>query len=296
MRWGIRYLGLFQCGADRSKPSGCARIEVIIKRMWPYLFFESNRDGHVHLFRQGISSDTAQPTLLGSVESSLPILSPDGSFLLYVASAHPTIGGSSIPAQIMRVPISGGMPQTLLIAFIYDSPRCGRAPATLCAIAEPSQDRRRVVFTALDVVKGRGRELARMNANPEFDYAWDLSPDGTSIAVLTRVPRSDGKIESSTGPIRVLSLNGSLERKIWIKGRNDFRKFVDWSSDGKNLSLARLTDGEPELISTDLSGNANVLWHAAGTSPLRAVSSPDGQHLAILCRGDSNNVWLLENF
>jgi Tol biopolymer transport system component len=135
-----------------------------------------------------------------------------------------------------------------------------------------------------------------MDANPEFDYACDLSPDSTSIAVLTRVPRSDGKIESSTGPIRVLSLNGKPERKIWIKGRNDFRTFVDWSSDGKNLILARLTDGGPELISTDLSGNANVLWHVAGTFPLRAVSSPDGQHLAILCRGDSNNVWLLENF
>ena len=297
-------LFLADFASDRQRISSPRRLTTVEGRnaapVWSSdsrtVFFESDRDGRVHLFRQGISSDTAQPVLQGSVQSSLPVVSPDGSYLLYIASAHPTIGGSSIPAQIMRVPINGGAPQTLLTASIYDSPRCARAPATLCAIAEPSPDRRQLVFSSLDVVSGRGRELARMDANPEFDYAWDLSPDGSSVAVLTRVPRSDGKIESSKGPIRVLSLNGKQERKIWVKGRNDFRIFIDWAADGKKLILARLTDGAPELISTDLSGNANVLWHAAGVFPMRAVSSPDGQHLAILCRGDSNNVSLLENF
>lgn len=260
------------------------------------IIFESTRDGHVHLFGQDLSSNTAQPALPESATSSVPTLSPDGSFLLYVASAHPTVSGSSLPAQIMRVPMNGGTPTLLLTAYIYDSPRCARAPATLCAIAEPSPDRKKLIFTALDPVNGRGRELARIDADPDADYAWDLSPDGTRVAVLRRVPRFDGKIETSKGPIHVLSLNGEPERDVRVRGKNDFRTYVDWSADGKNLILASLATGGPELITTNLLGHAKVLWRPDGPFPFRAVSSPDGRHLVILCRGDSNNVSLLENF
>ena len=260
------------------------------------IFFESNRDGHLHIFRQEISGDSAGPIATGPGEASVPIVSPDGSYLLYVTPAHSTVGGAATLAQLMRVPRTGGTPQQVLSAQLVDSPRCTRAPASLCAIAEPAQDRRQIIFTAFDPLQGRGRELAKVDADPGADFGWDLSPDGAHIAFLKRVPRSDGKIFVSEGPIRILSLDGGPPREIHVNGINTFREYVDWAADGRGLLLAHPTGLDSELLYVDLNGNANVLWQQKDAAPFRGVPSPDGRHLAILCGGAYNNVWMIESF
>src|SRR5260370_19234490 len=93
----------------------------------------------------------------------------------------------TLPAQVsklMRVPIQGGPPQLVMTASIEEWPRCARSPSSLCAIAERTPDRKQIVFTALDPVTGRGRELAKSDTYPTKEYHWDLSPDGTRIALL----------------------------------------------------------------------------------------------------------------
>jgi eukaryotic-like serine/threonine-protein kinase len=260
------------------------------------IFFESNRDGRLQIFRQEVGGDTAGLVASGTGEASVPVVSPDGAFILYVTPAHAMVGGSATPVQLMRVPRDGGPPQQILSAHLVDSPRCARGGGGLCAIAEPSEDRKQIIFTAFDVLHGRGRELARIDADPNADYGWDLSPDGTEIAYIKRVPRSDGKIFSSEGPIHVLSLNGAPPREIQVKGMNEFREYVDWAANGKGLILAHPTETDAELIYVDMAGNANVLWRQKGAAAVRGVSSPDGRHLAILCGGAYNNVWMMENF
>jgi hypothetical protein len=153
-----------------------------------------------------------------------------------------------------------------------------------------------MIFTAFDPLQGRGRELARIDVDPNEDYGWDLSPDGARFALLKRVPRSDGKIFLSEGPIRILSLNGGPPREIHIKGGNIFREYVDWTADGRGLIVSRATGTDPELLYVDIHGNASVLWHQKGAVPFRGVPSPDGRHLAILCSSAYNNVWMIENF
>jgi serine/threonine protein kinase len=260
------------------------------------IFFESNRDSRLHIFRQEISGDTAQPIATGLDDASAPAMSPDGSSLLYVTPAHSMVGGSSTRIQLMSVPRTGGSPHQVLTGYIYDSPRCARAAAKLCAIAEPSQDHKQMIFTAFDPMQGRGRELTRIDVDPNADYAWDLSPDGARIALLKRVPRSDGKIFLSEGPIRIISLSGAPPRELHVKGANIFRQYVDWTADGKGLIVSHPTAADPELLYVDLHGNTTVLWHQKGTVPFRGVPSPDGRHLAILCEGAYNNVWMMENF
>jgi Tol biopolymer transport system component len=260
------------------------------------IFFESNRDGRLRIFRQEIAGDSAGPMATGSGEASVPVVSPDGAFILYVTPTHSIVGGSGTPVLLMRVPREGGTPQQVLSAHLVDSPRCARAPANLCAIAEPAEDHKRIIFTAFDPLQGRGRELASLDADPNADYGWDLSPDGARIAFIKRVPRSDGKIFLSEGPIHILPLDGAPPREIRVKGINAFREYVDWSADGKGLILAHPADTETELLYVDLAGNASVLWHQKGAVPSRGVPSPDGRHLAILCSGSYNNVWMMENF
>jgi len=56
----------------------------------------------------------------------------------------------------------------------------------LCLIAEHRPDFKQLVFTAIDALKGRGNELARFDTSPNdyYEYMWDLSPDGTQIAIV----------------------------------------------------------------------------------------------------------------
>jgi hypothetical protein len=177
--------------------------------------------------------------------------------------------------------------------------RCARSPASLCAIAERAPDRKQLIFTTFDPVLGRGRELARFDTNPtpDAEYVWDLSPDGTRIAILKR----------SEAAISVLSLRGQPLQQVSVKGWHSLQS-VDWLADGTGLFVSSVREGGATLLHLDLGGNAHLLWESKGTiqpeitpfvggpSAPWAVPSPDGRHLAICEWSLSANIWMMENF
>jgi len=270
------------------------------------VIFVSNRNGQWELFRQSLGEDTAQPiaavstgeaerTEAGEFNPTVPRMSPDGAWILY--SVWPS-GGSTV--KLMRVPIAGGSPQLVLTTSnAMHSFRCARLPATLCVMAERAQDRRELTFTAFDPVKGRGSELARFDTKltPDSTYSWDLSPDGTRIAVLRR----------SEMTIHILSLSRQKSREIVGKGWRDLQA-VDWAADGTGLFVSSVTEKGSVLLHMDLKGNGQLLWSSNGTiepsittfvgGPLTpwAIPSPDGHHLAICEWNLSANIWMMENF
>jgi len=249
------------------------------------LFF-SNRNGATAVFQQSPGQDTAKPVitprdgedLLGSA-----CLSPEGSWVFYTVG--PKERDPLAPAKLMRVPITGGSPQLVLTANIDGGPRCARSPATLCAIAERSADRKQLVFAALDPVKGRGRELAELKTDATADYEWDLSPDGARISILKK----------REGPIQILSLNGRAPQEITVKGWNILRDAV-WTADGKGLFVSSLKEGGSVLLGVDLQGNARILWEQASGLSTYGVPSRAGRHLAMQGWTGDSNMWMMENF
>ena len=210
----------------------------------------------------------------------------------------------SATRELMRVPIDGGQPQLVLTAEAptYAGLRCAKAPATLCLIAERSPDRKQLIFTAVDPLKGRERELARFDTDPATDttYVWDLSPEGTHVAV----------VKFSEGRIGIVPLDHQPSREIVVKGWKNLQS-VDWAADGKALFVSSLTTVSSVLLHVDFQGNARLLWEQKGsTSPAGrpwdqplggpsaswAVPSPDGRHLAIYDWKLSANMWMMENF
>jgi hypothetical protein len=173
------------------------------------------------------------------------------------------------------------------------------SPATLCAIAERTPDHKHLIFTAFDPVLGRGRELTRFDTNPtpDAEYAWDLSHDGTRIAILKR----------SEATIYFLSLSGQASRQIVVKGWSGLQS-VDWAADGSGLFVSSVREGGSALLRLNLNGNGQLLWAFKGTvepgitafvgGPMApwAVPSPDGRHLAICGWSLNANIWLMENF
>jgi eukaryotic-like serine/threonine-protein kinase len=249
------------------------------------VIFVSNRDGKWGFYRQPLTGDAASPILTGITSDGLgaifPRVSPDGKWLVYAPYPPDHTPGATM--ELLKVPITGGTPQLILKAPMYDTPRCAQAPATLCAVAIVDKDR--LIFTSFDPMLGRGRELARFKLDdPNKFYGWALSPDGTRIAI----------IKQSTAEIHVLSLETNADQKIIVQGWNSLMA-LDWTSDGTGLFTSSL---QPScvLLRVDFHGNARVLWEPKGANMTWAIPSPDGRHLAMPVFFQNSNVWTMENF
>ena len=247
--------------------------------------FFSNRNGAKGLYKQSLGQDTAE--LLSNAKEDGYVMdacvSPEGSWVLYKAS--PEEGGPPAPGKLMRVPITGGSPQLVLTAKLERGPRCAKSPATLCAVAERSLDRKQLVFAAFDPVKGLVHELAKFETDAAAVYQWDLSPDGARIALL----------KNKEGRIQILSLNDRALQEVKVKGWDTLTSAV-WTADGKGLFVSSLTKRGSVFLSMDLRGNASVLWEFTGGGGPYGVPSPDGRHLAMFGWTNNSNMWMMENF
>ena len=112
----------------------------------------SNRDGHAGVFKQSLDGEMEEPVLIGPRDGKL---SPDGSWLLYLA---PIENVESRIDRLMRVPIAGG-PSEFVLEAKMNNYRCTKSPAGLCVFCELSEDRKQLIFTTLDPLKGREKNL-----------------------------------------------------------------------------------------------------------------------------------------
>jgi hypothetical protein len=170
-------------------------------------------------------------------------MSPDGAWVLYLSM--PKESGSSTPVRLMRIPITGGTPKLVLTTprSSVDSLRCARSPARLCVIGEQTSDRKRLIFTAFDPIQGRGHALAQFDSKPTTDaeYAWDLSPDATRIAIVQR----------SEETIHLLSRSGHAPTEVVVKGWRGLQT-LDWTADGKEGFVSSTTSKGSAVFQVDL--------------------------------------------
>src|SRR5207244_2295622 len=127
------------------------------------------------------------------------------------------------PLTLMRAPFGGGSPGVVLSERRLYSVRCARPPASLCVLGERKLSH--FVFYALEPLRGKGRELARTPVDLPLDQNhWDVSPDGSRLAVL-----ANGGLP---GTIRILSLPEGSARDVIVPGWGGFQSLV-WSANGE---------------------------------------------------------------
>ena len=135
---GQVYLGELAAGGTRmSSPRRLTNDEASdMPSVWTpdskAVLFLSNRSGKVGIFKQGVGQDTAEAVVTGPQDVfSIPRLSADGAWFLYLESPRTAVGPST-PLRLMRVPVSGGVPQFVLETRNNVDHWCTRAPASLC--------------------------------------------------------------------------------------------------------------------------------------------------------------------
>jgi Tol biopolymer transport system component len=248
----------------------------------------SDRTGRFAIYKQALDSDVPEgPLVLPPDVTRGARATPDGKWILYFGERTDNAPLAEGAEPVMRAPIGGGSSQQLFIAKASSVITCGLVPSAGCAIAEPTEDRKQEIISAIDPLKGRGRELARFGLDPA-EQSWDtaLSPDGTRVAA-TRTP---------SGPIYILSLRGEPPRQIRVKGWSNLLS-VNWAADGKGLFVSSGIRGARVLLHVDLRGNAHPLWKNQGAwGETLAYPSPDGRHLAMDGWTSNGNMWMLENF
>jgi len=252
------------------------------------VIYSSQRASNWLMFRQALDRDSAPQLVTPASNTNFYVarLSPDGAWIL--------LEGRSIASHkiaLYRVGLRGGAPQLLFNTEGFVQFWCTNKAANLCVFGRPSTGNNELVVAAFNPRGGPGRELVRIpleagsSGDIGFDYSWQISPDGSQIAI----------VKGHGNQIRLVPLAGGQTRTITTKGHSDLIE-LNWAIDSQSMFVSTLEPGGANLLHVDLSGDIQPVWQQSQATDTLGFPSPDGRHLAILGSSAESNVWLINNF
>jgi serine/threonine protein kinase len=252
------------------------------------VIFSSQRATNRLMYRQSLDPGSAARlvTPAGDTNFYLARLSPDGAWIL-LEGAQP----GAHKMGLYRVDPNGGVPQLVFNPEGFVLFWCSNKSVNLCVYGRPSAGRNELVVAAFDPASGPGRELIRIpleagsSADIGFDYGWQLSPDGSRIAILKR----------HGNQIRLVPLEGGRTKTITVKNHPDLVD-LNWATDSRSMFVSTLEPGGAALLHIELNGEAQPIWRQSQAFSTWGFPSPDGRHLAILGSNAESNAWLIDNF
>jgi DNA-binding winged helix-turn-helix (wHTH) protein/Tol biopolymer transport system component len=244
------------------------------------VLFTSDRNDTQEIFRQAIDQPLPEKLASSTDDLSQPRVTPDGSEILYIST--PKSPDPETLSSIFAIPIGGGTPRLVLKDIRIWNLHCARLPSNICLYS---------------ITKGKTTETFRFDVRtgktpdpPQIDpdCNWSLSPDGSERAIIV--------FGANDGKIHLRSTSTGKTRDLVVKGWNELMG-VGWSADGTSLLVSwHNFERESALLKVTLDGKASVLLSSSNPEVWGAMSSPDGQLLAITEAGGPKNVWQIENF
>jgi serine/threonine protein kinase len=247
------------------------------------LVVTSMRNGKQAILRQNLKTDETDLIATAPGRFYDPELSADGKWILW--QIGPDLDESSQSHELMRVPVNGGQSDRIAQVRSETTLSCARNPANTCVLAERTEDRRQIVLSSFDPVRGRGAEIMRVEAAADDDWNGRISPDANLFAFIT----------GPSSPIYIRPLRGNRATIVPTKGLNYKRSFR-WTANGRGFYVTNAVKGGSELFYVDMHGVPKKLWHNDGDFPPVGVPSPDGRRLAIQGSTLDDNIWLIEDF
>lgn len=243
------------------------------------VIFERARNDGWDLYSQGLGETVASPLATGNGTNITPQLSPDGRWILYCSFRDPSPAARAAQ-KVMRIPAAGGQPEVVPTGP-YDEFRCALQPGKRCVLR--TVENRQYVYSELDPLRGRGRELARIAWTPSILGDWALSADGSDVAIPNHDPRQ--------AQILLISLDTPSTRELAMPILGGLLGLVaDRKGDGWFAS-ARASQGV-KLLHIGRDGRFQVLKEC----PIAtwAIPSPDGRHVAFVDQALFANIWKVD--
>lgn len=240
------------------------------------IVFGSSRDGDREIY--SMNPDGTEQTRLTSIagEDSRPVLSPDGTRIVYQRVGEPHLGNFEI--YVMNADGTGQ--KRLTENATEDSLPVWSPDGTKIAFnsrrLDPNAD-----IMVMDADGSNVVNLTNAVAPAAEDASPAWSPNGKKIAFHSRRDAPAGNIE-----IYVMNADGSSQTRL--TENTAFDAFPFWSPDGTKLSFTSMRDGNFEIYSMDADGSNQVnLTKNAGFDE-RSAWSPDGTKIAFNTSRDGN--------
>ena len=250
--------------------------------------FQSTRSGPREIYTQGNPGQSAVQLTHELGDKFWPRVTADGAWILYQILPHVFPAGTRAityaeARPLARIPTAGGAPQTILQERLALSHRCARR-VNLCLVSELNAQKDHLIFSTVDFAKGKGHEVATFPADSPENYSWDVSGDGTRIAIAKYGEPQIHIISLSNGAVTDVPVTG------WLRHQG-----FDWASDDQGFFVGTGTSGGTALLHVNLQGEVRTVWRQDGGLRTSGIPSPDGRHLALLGWVRQANVWLIEN-
>jgi hypothetical protein len=226
-----------------------------------------------------MSSDSAEPFLTGPGNYFAAALSSDGKWVLVEAKLP-----QSEKVQLLRIPVSGGSPETVLTVAGTGQMHCAYPGSRICVLSEALT--KQIAFSIFDPIRGRLEELAKIDIHDGENSGWGLSPDGTRIAI----------VENMSDTVRVLDVQSKQIAVIQPTPSEPGLQMPAWSANGKQLFLTAFPNGKGRLLEMDMAGHARLLLENPNGWIGYPVPSPEGKRIAYMYAAYESNATLFEHF
>jgi Tol biopolymer transport system component len=252
------------------------------------VIFQSKRNGRSEIFRQGVKENMPEAIVQGPEDDQDAVLSPNGSWILYVESIAVRPGLSPSPERLMRRSVAGGSPERVLeepagMSWQYG---CPLRPPSPCVLSQ--KEGSDLVFSSLDPVRGKGEPLGKIEASAAT-AGWNLSPNGSCLAVVGN--------EKYEGRIEVLTLRDRAWHEVPLEPGWGRLESIAWAADEATFFATSWLPDSFNLLHVTLNGKVKPLLRNAHRQwMINPLPSPDGKFLAYQAETSDSNVWLLENF
>ena len=263
-----------------------------------WVFFESDRDGHLELLRQSRNRREPERLTYSDRENYMAQLTPDGKSILFMSNKKNQEQGWT-DLRLMRMPAGGGPMVQVAIAGPWDEFRCARFGYLGSCVLRVS-DGGEQIYYQLDPAAGKGKELGRTTAVATGLGAWALSADGERVAIpdwqhpgcfteMRLDPEPSQRLQAShciTGMTTIIGMNPGAVRGEWLA----------WSKSGghatNRIALPPYFSDQPHF-STLYFVDSHLRAHLLEDDNIVAygVFSNNGKYVATTKDEVTRNVW-----
>lgn len=241
--------------------------------------FESNDLGKYAIYKQKLDGSSATLLARAPQDGALPQVAPGGKWVLF--ENFSSVPGLP-PRDIFRVPLDGGKLQQVLTHGQFDDFSCSISSQGSCVLREKIGNE--FVFFLLDPVLGQGRELGRVPWVENSLGDWNVSPDGTTIAMPIH-----GLDDNSIRLVKLgtMTLSKTIDTPVPDAGT---LLEISWAPNSRGFYVESKTATGFALLYVDRQGHSTVLRNTHAKT--WGIASPNGKEVAFVEQTANTNVWM----